>query len=572
MTAVTQTRCPGDDCQVKDKESDIIKCIFCSTSHHIVCVSVAKKDIKQIWTCTKCKHLSQKVTEITEMCNYMKDELTEMNKNQTKLLELVQVMNCQLDTEKKSREKAEKELKEIQRQLQTFSEKFQSGKTKPVTPAPAGEDSTSVPSETPKFSALIGTSLLRNVDPDKLENWEVFAKGGATIKDLHVAINALPEEKMYKEIVVVGGSIDLETKSTTDIVEDYQALMVSTSLRAETTTFCSVLPRADKNLADKMEKLNEELQKVCANEGIKFVNVDDTFYLKNGRLNSACLLRDGLHLSQYGVDNLLQGCEVLLKQDMESAFTEERYKHKSKSSYLFKGHNHPLSNFYPVKDFQFDGISFQTSEAAYVHAKAMHHNDQTTANQVRKSNTGIHAKRLGDRVKADRLWQYKKVDVMDNILRAKIKTCDAARKALEESTDQPIIEDTEHEFWGRGKNHTGQNMLGKLWMVYRKKLNSGNVFSQNPSSRNVVSQNPSSQNFFSHNPHSRNVFSHNPSSQNMSRQWATRQRQPKCYKCGEAGHLLELCRQPDNFTCWNCGRAGHKQRNCRSSMQRKNFY
>ena len=49
---------------------------------------------------------------------------------------------------------------------------------------------------------------------------------------------------------------------------------------------------------------------------------------------------------------------------------------------------------------------------------------------------------------------------MHNILLAKYKQCKEYRDSL--SRSDIFIEDTCHAFWGRGKSHTGENMLGYL--------------------------------------------------------------------------------------------------------------
>ena len=174
------------------------------------------------------------------------------------------------------------------------------------------------------------------------------------------------------------------------------------------------------------------------------------------------------------------------------------------------------------------GVSFSTSEAAYVYEKALHHNDMETAEAARKSKTGIQAKRIGDRIRTNNSWQRRKVDVMDSIIRAKLNMCPDTKKALLDSEEREIIEDTPHEFWGRGQNSTGENMLGKLYMLYRKKAR------QHPT-RKIRTQ-----------------------------QWATRNSQPSCYRCGEHGHMNEQCRQPEEIACWTCGKLGHKRKHCRT--------
>ena len=128
-------------------------------------------------------------------------------------------------------------------------------------------------------SLLLGTSLLRNVDPNKLKDWEVIAKGGATVDDLHTILNNIPEEKHFNKLTIVAGSIDIEKKKIDDIITDYLALTVTAAHKADTIAICGILPRTDKDLTEKTSKLNEELQKTCQDIGHEFLEVDDTFYL-----------------------------------------------------------------------------------------------------------------------------------------------------------------------------------------------------------------------------------------------------------------------------------------------------
>ena len=319
-----------------------------------------------------------------------------MCSTQTEMMRLLNEMSRQMTAERELKYKAEEEVTALKKQLTDLTQKLDSQKNSSVQASE--QDIPEAPSAPPKPSLLLGTSLLRNINPDDLVNCEVIAKGGATLTELHVALNDLPEDKGYSEVTIVGGSIDVEQNTAEDIITEFQAMTVSAYLRADKVSICSVLPRMDKNLSEPIAQVNEQLKKVCEDEGINFRDMDDTFRLRNDQPNKACFAKDGLRLSQYGVECLLEDCEV--QQTSGTAFTQERYK-KKEDPLKFKGHGHPLSNFYPLKNFAVNGISFSTSEAAYVHAMALHHKDHTNAEAVRSSRTGIHAKRLGNRIWTD---------------------------------------------------------------------------------------------------------------------------------------------------------------------------
>ncbi len=54
---------------------------------------------------------------------------------------------------------------------------------------------------------------------------------------------------------------------------------------------------------------------------------------------------------------------------------------------------------------------------------------------------------------------------MYDLLIAKCEQCPLFKTALLESGEDEIIEDTNHEYWARGLNAQGPNMLGKLQMT-----------------------------------------------------------------------------------------------------------
>lgn len=68
-------------------------------------------------------------------------------------------------------------------------------------------------------------------------------------------------------------------------------------------------------------------------------------------------------------------------------------------------------------------------------------------------------------------WDAVKVDIMRNILRAKVDQHEYVRRKLLATGNRELIEDSwRDDFWGWGLNRDGQNMLGRLWMEIRTDL------------------------------------------------------------------------------------------------------
>ena len=167
------------------------------------------------------------VSQLITMVMQLKEDMNMMKDNQTKMMATLETMSANATTEKELRLKAEAELKQMK------------DKETPMNPT--------APPTPPKPTLLIGTSLLRNVDSKALDNVEVNAKGGATLTDLLTTLNRLPEGKSYANIVLVGGSVDLEKNTSEEIVTNFEATMVTASQHTDKTTVCGIPPRTDKD-------------------------------------------------------------------------------------------------------------------------------------------------------------------------------------------------------------------------------------------------------------------------------------------------------------------------------------
>ena len=499
-----------------------------------------------VWTCPKC-------SKMAPLMMSMQKDMKDLKKSQTQLMGLLIDIKENLKTEKQLRENTEEELwrlrgqyKELVEELHVMTNKvtashnpapkvtkstYAGAATPPAKPPPAKS-----PPE-PTKSLLIGTSLLRNVNHGMMDNWEVIAKGGAKIEDFNKVLAEMPPSRTYKELVFIAGSIDLDTGSIDDLLNAYRAFTVLASDKAQRIKISSVLPRTDKDYKEKTKSLNQELKKMCDTDGFEFIENDPTFHLLNGDVNSALLLDDGLHLAQAGVETLIRNCLIKTKG---SPYTNKRYP-KPQTKTLFKGHENPLSNFYPVHGLKVFGRYFNTSEAAYQYKKAVMMGNEDMAWKIEHSQTGIKAMQLGSKVRSSEEWHTNKAKVMENVIHAKLKVCKVARDALINSGTSEILEDTDHPFWARGTDGNGQNMMGKILMMYRRKMREDPAIFKSPAPQPKTTPN-----------------------QNNHRRWASQDYQPKCYRCGEEGHVQDRCRHLQDVYCWTCGYKGHKAKSCDS--------
>lgn len=135
-----------------------------------------------------------------------------------------------------------------------------------------------------------------------------------------------------------------------------------------------------------------------------------------------------------------------------------------------------LSNF-SAFNLEWEGMTFQTSEAAYHWEKFAIEADDDTRNSVAyaiyEAPSAHEAFKIAETQKHLRRpdWDDVKVGIMRDILRAKADQHEYVRRKLLATGDRELVEDSwRDDFWGWGPNRDGQNMLGKLWMEVRAEL------------------------------------------------------------------------------------------------------
>lgn len=143
----------------------------------------------------------------------------------------------------------------------------------------------------------------------------------------------------------------------------------------------------------------------------------------------------------------------------------------SKNQILFYGQRPAiygyLSNFARY-EYTRNGIFYQTVEHDYQSAKFA---GTTLEKTVREAPSPGEAKRLGRSKGLRNDWDSVKNDIMKECLLAKFKAHHDILDKLISTGDAELIEDSPTDYyWGRGKNGTGKNMLGKLLMEIRNEL------------------------------------------------------------------------------------------------------
>lgn len=126
------------------------------------------------------------------------------------------------------------------------------------------------------------------------------------------------------------------------------------------------------------------------------------------------------------------------------------------------------------------GKKFQTSEHAYQWKKFADSNSEI-ADRILNATSPNEVKKISDAHKSDTSPEFheSKIEIMEEILRAKAEQHEKVRRILKESGTKTIVENSPIDaFWGAGPDGNGENALGKLWMKIRDSQN----FDGDPSS------------------------------------------------------------------------------------------
>ncbi|MEX0652313.1 MAG: NADAR family protein [Candidatus Paceibacterota bacterium] len=140
-----------------------------------------------------------------------------------------------------------------------------------------------------------------------------------------------------------------------------------------------------------------------------------------------------------------------------------------KQIFFYEQEFYVFSNFSSFA-LEWKGEVWMTSEHAY-HAEKF--NDTELLEALQQSRSAHDAMNIAysnkDKYRED--WDAIKLDVMREILHAKVAQHPYVKKKLLESGDKELVENSWRDnFWGWGENKNGKNHLGKLWMQVREEV------------------------------------------------------------------------------------------------------
>ncbi len=178
------------------------------------------------------------------------------------------------------------------------------------------------------------------------------------------------------------------------------------------------------------------------------------------------------------------------KLSSEQQSSSSGAKDAQKPKILFAGENHPLSNWFHIKEglpvrFGDHVLLFGSVEEAFKYKCAIEAKDLIAAEKILKTRNGRRAYEIGKDISKSENWDTNAPETMRELLKLKLQNCNDFRRYLIWSKGKDLVENTKHPVWGKGTTNTpGQNLLGKLLEELRDSLpNSDSIENENDGNR-----------------------------------------------------------------------------------------
>jgi ribA/ribD-fused uncharacterized protein len=140
-------------------------------------------------------------------------------------------------------------------------------------------------------------------------------------------------------------------------------------------------------------------------------------------------------------------------------------------------------DFYVLSNFSSFMIQYGDAPQVYPTAEHAYHwckfpDDPLKQRSIQVATSAHNAFKMAERWREYRRpdWDAVKVDIMRDILRAKVNQHEYVCRKLLQTGDRELVENSwRDDFWGWGPNRDGRNMLGKLWMEIRDEIRAWGV-------------------------------------------------------------------------------------------------
>ena len=182
----------------------------------------------------------------------------------------------------------------------------------------------------------LGSSLFRDLNDKDMINTTVVAKSGGTPEDFIRILKAkVKDNERYNSVDILGGgnaiapkSPKREPKPPQEVAKEMKEVVTLAKQLSPNVRVVELPPRQiTPDIATKVIELNEELDKLCEELQVPFVNIAGKFYTADGNVNAALLDDDKIHLSPHGSAAMVELLQIkLISADVKGVAPFAAYK------------------------------------------------------------------------------------------------------------------------------------------------------------------------------------------------------------------------------------------------------
>ena len=238
------------------KNKNMVRCCQCAAWVHIECINKTEEYVPGVWPCFRCRQIQVKLKTMQELIS--------------DLVKTVNHMNSNLDTLKQENEKIKDFLKERDDKLEdiVLENTELRGRISMLSNSASADHWHNL--RRPHGTVLVGSSLVRDIDENKLYNTKVVCIPGGKINDIKDKISSMPTQPKLERIVLVVGGNDCSSRDhepqrpLMDLVDGYSDLIKCAQEVAVAVTVSSVCPRnSGDEVAERISALNAGLKVLC---------------------------------------------------------------------------------------------------------------------------------------------------------------------------------------------------------------------------------------------------------------------------------------------------------------------
>ena len=309
---------------LEKKGQVMIQCIHCATWFHISCIRQKEGSVPGgVWPCFGCRSMPQKINSMTDNVSTLTTDVAQV----LKVVRSLAVTVAHLQTNQDQLIKIVNDKEVVITNLRNIVDN--------ITKKAASDHWDKLPK--PEKTVLLGSSMTRNIDDEKLVNVESISVSGGKIDDIKKEVLKYPPTKSLLRVVLVVAGNDCDTSDSTikpsDVVQNYKELIQAAQEVACSVAVSSILPRnKGPDVTERIDTVNSGLLSLCKDLGVEYIDNDTLFYLGDKTLNDGYFIPGEVHINKAGTNRLVERLKLRIRQGVESAYKDHRRNSQPKTT------------------------------------------------------------------------------------------------------------------------------------------------------------------------------------------------------------------------------------------------